>query len=201
MPTCPDCGSIIMEGDPYCPHCGAHLQWDFEDDSNENYSRDELDDIVDSMFIDISQKLLLKSKLRELLAARDCTGLEARLSIDEYVFRFTRQNEYVRTVDELYYNPRDATFSRLFCDCMQFHVHDKLLSHPKFKALLRRTPYEFLECRGGYVTQATNYPHKFYFVDEIDVIVYFRVSANKERFYHLDLEKMQLKNDYHEYEV
>ena len=28
MPTCPDCGSIIMEGDPYCSHCGAHLSWD-----------------------------------------------------------------------------------------------------------------------------------------------------------------------------
>lgn len=27
MPTCPDCGSIIMEGDPYCSHCGAHLSW------------------------------------------------------------------------------------------------------------------------------------------------------------------------------
>lgn len=32
MPTCPDCGSIIMEGDPYCSHCGAHLSW------NEDYS-------------------------------------------------------------------------------------------------------------------------------------------------------------------
>ena len=51
------------------------------------------------------------------------------------------------------------------------------------------------------MTQATNYPHKFYFVDEIDVIVYYKVSANKERFYHLDLDKMQLKDDYHEYEV
>ena len=27
MHTCPDCGTIIMKGDPYCPHCGAHLVW------------------------------------------------------------------------------------------------------------------------------------------------------------------------------
>jgi len=26
MPTCPDCGSIIMEGDPYCSHCGVELK-------------------------------------------------------------------------------------------------------------------------------------------------------------------------------
>lgn len=32
MPTCPHCGSIIMEGDPYCSHCEAILSWD--DDNN-----------------------------------------------------------------------------------------------------------------------------------------------------------------------
>lgn len=33
MATCPDCGEIVMEGDPYCEHCGAHLIWiDDEDD-------------------------------------------------------------------------------------------------------------------------------------------------------------------------
>lgn len=31
MATCPDCGSIIMEGDPYCSHCRAHLNWVFDD--------------------------------------------------------------------------------------------------------------------------------------------------------------------------
>lgn len=34
MATCPDCGSIIMEGDPYCSHCGAHLLWELDDDDD-----------------------------------------------------------------------------------------------------------------------------------------------------------------------
>lgn len=34
MATCPDCESIIMEGDPYCSHCGAHLSWSSEDSYN-----------------------------------------------------------------------------------------------------------------------------------------------------------------------
>lgn len=34
MPTCPDCGSIVMEGDPYCSHCGAHLLWNLDDESD-----------------------------------------------------------------------------------------------------------------------------------------------------------------------
>ena len=53
MHTCPDCGSMIMEGDPYCSHCGAHLSWEGleEDSGNRNYSNDELDDILEPMFI------------------------------------------------------------------------------------------------------------------------------------------------------
>ena len=36
MPTCPNCGSIVMKGDPYCSHCGAHFQWEDSDDEYEN---------------------------------------------------------------------------------------------------------------------------------------------------------------------
>ena len=27
MQTCPNCGTIVMRGDPYCTHCGATLRW------------------------------------------------------------------------------------------------------------------------------------------------------------------------------
>lgn len=26
MPTCPNCGEIVMNGDPYCPNCGSVLR-------------------------------------------------------------------------------------------------------------------------------------------------------------------------------
>lgn len=38
MPTCPNCGTIIMEGDPYCSHCGNHLQWNGNEYSNDTYT-------------------------------------------------------------------------------------------------------------------------------------------------------------------
>ncbi len=31
MPTCPNCGSIIMQGNPYCTHCGTTLSWENDD--------------------------------------------------------------------------------------------------------------------------------------------------------------------------
>ena len=33
-----DCGEIIMGGNPYCPHCGSHLIWDFNNDCGHNSS-------------------------------------------------------------------------------------------------------------------------------------------------------------------
>lgn len=35
MPTCPNCGSVVMEGDPYCSHCGAHFKWSYADEADE----------------------------------------------------------------------------------------------------------------------------------------------------------------------
>ena len=36
MATCPNCGEIVMNGDPYCSNCGATLRWisDEEDEDN-----------------------------------------------------------------------------------------------------------------------------------------------------------------------
>ena len=63
MNTCPDCGSMIMEGDPYCSHCGAHLSWDGpeNDSASQLYRKDDLDDILDSMFITPTQRQILKA--------------------------------------------------------------------------------------------------------------------------------------------
>ena len=38
MSTCPNCGTVIMEGDPYCSHCGSHLQWNGNEYSNDTYT-------------------------------------------------------------------------------------------------------------------------------------------------------------------
>lgn len=38
MPTCPNCGEIVMQGDPYCSHCGTAFRWrEDEDDYFDDY--------------------------------------------------------------------------------------------------------------------------------------------------------------------
>lgn len=57
---------------------------------------------------------------------------------------------------------------------------------------------EFIECRGGYVTDYSMASDEFTFRDEIDVEVFFRVGSSK-RPYQLDLNRMELSKDYFEY--
>ena len=36
MPTCPNCGEIVMNGDPYCSHCGATFRRDDDVDFSDH---------------------------------------------------------------------------------------------------------------------------------------------------------------------
>ena len=36
MPTCPGCGEIVMEGDPYCPNCGEVFDWDDDEEEDDD---------------------------------------------------------------------------------------------------------------------------------------------------------------------
>lgn len=49
MPTCPDCGSIIMQGDPYCSHCGAHLSWQEDSSSVSPPQMPDFNDNIDDL--------------------------------------------------------------------------------------------------------------------------------------------------------
>jgi hypothetical protein len=203
MPYCPNCGETIMNGDPYCSSCGSHLRWDLEPSDrsgDERYGEDGLDDILNSMFISEIQRDLLKIKLQSMLKAKDVTGLLMREGRGEYIFEFTRENQYVKTLDRFFYSPKDQNVMRVFCDSESTHYHDGLLKDQRFKRMVEKTGLELIGCRGGHKVEYEFYPGRFDLADEIDIIVYFRISEHKERLYHLDLDKMELKSP-HDYDV
>ena len=199
MPTCPDCGSIIMEGDPYCPHCGAHLSWSDEDETQYYSNGDDLDDMLSCLFIDNSQKAVLKQKLKEFLKARDVKKLLLRESHGSYIFEFTRQNRYVKTVDECVYDPNYINPTQVFQDVYQNHILDGLEADPKFRRMIDASGMELSHIRGGYVTEYETWPRNFKMLDEIIIRVIF-IVGDKNRVYRLDLENMKLSGDYSEFE-
>ena len=75
MPTCRDCESIIMEGDPYCPYCGAHINWNQNTEENHipekknpqpitKADEKSLTDVLNEACTDTTQKLQLKALIK-----------------------------------------------------------------------------------------------------------------------------------------
>ena len=211
MPTCPDCGSIVMEGDPYCTHCGAHLIWIDDDEENDYYQtsdiRQSIDDKIDSYFrsnyFDPLIRPLLMEKVKEYAGAKDCVDFEVDESNIHYIiFRFTRQNEYVKTVIDFHYDFDYRIHKRIFRDCYVKHYHDALLANPRFKELIKKTGKEFIRCSGGYELDVILAPYDIKLLDEIDISVHFKVGSD-QWIYDLDLDRMELSKDHIEldYEV
>lgn len=131
----------------------------------------------------------MKNKVISFLNAMDCNSLSVHSMYNDYLFVFTRQNEYVMTKDEFLYGPKDDSETRIFADCYSSHYHDGLLENPKFKELIKCTGLEFMGCQGGYVTEFIFWPEEFKMVDKIDVKVYFRLDDKRYRVYSLDFGK------------
>lgn len=159
---------------------------------------EKLDNILDSMSLFLAQKIILKNALVKLLNSKDCTGLEVNNpEYGYYTFVFTRENEYIKTTDEFEYST-EFEFRRTFLDCYTTHNYDRLISNPRFRALLEKTEGEFLRCSGGYETDFSFADDEFSFRDEINVRVIFKVGS-LQRSYDLDLERMELGDKYYEF--
>ena len=56
MPTCPNCGSIVMDGDPYCSHCGAPFKWNHADEpdsgTQDTFASESLYDVAEPYYED-----------------------------------------------------------------------------------------------------------------------------------------------------
>lgn len=148
-----------------------------------------------------SKRVILKNKVISLLKAKDCTGLTVDMSgVGECNFIFTRENRYVKTIDEFYYNVDLKNDQRVFWDCYTSHDYDNLLKSPEFQNLIERTGMEFVRCGGGYVTDYSMADDEFSFRDEIEIKLYLKAGSS-QRIYELDLDRMELSEDYFEYHI
>lgn len=167
--------------------------------SHEKRKTDEekINSFVNSLSISRKFRLNLKNKIISFLNAKDCTGLTVDGGMGEYILIFTRENEYVCTTDEFVLLTEAENSQRVFHDCYSSHNHDKLLKDSRFNAMIKKSGMEFIECAGGYVTDYSRVKDDFTLKDEIRVKVYFKVGS-KERMYILDLDRMELSDDYFE---
>ena len=159
---------------------------------------EKINNLVNSMNISRKFQSNLKNKIMSFLNAKDCTGLTVDGGMGEYVFIFTRENKYVCTTDEFILLTDGEPIDRLFHDCYSSHNHDNLLKDSRFNAMIKKSGMEFIRCGGGYVTDYNRVEDEFSLKDEIRVKVYFKLGS-KERMYILDLDKIELDEDYFEF--
>ena len=206
MNTCPNCGSMVMRGDPYCSHCGAHFNWSDDEEEFEKVEyeyekslQEKMERIWKGQNFDPFDEPILKEKVKEFLSAKDCTDFRIEPRMLGLAFIFTRENEYVRTVDEFIYDFDYQKHERIFTDCRSHHCHDGLVSNPRFTKMIDDTGLEFLECRGGYLVDVRFGPFDMVMLDEIEIYVHLK-SGSSTRIYRLDLDRMELDDDYYEWD-
>ncbi|WP_405295614.1 hypothetical protein [Methanobrevibacter sp.] len=76
MGICPQCGSFVDEGEPYCPYCSYYPSSTSEDDDNsieiggKSYDRDEVEDALRENgydLDDLKRDLIDEDELEDIL--------------------------------------------------------------------------------------------------------------------------------------
>ena len=190
-----------------------YLVWETRDDdsgseSGKNDYRPEmgqpksgeerLDALLKSLPISVFQRVRLKEKLISLLGAKDVTEFTVvEEGFGSCTFVFTRENEYVRAINEFEFYSDLGDLKRIFAECYSRHNYDNLIRSQRFQEMVKRSGMEFVRCSGGYETDYSMADDEFSFSDEINVRTIFK-DGSSERPYRLDLDKMELSKHYYE---
>lgn len=164
MPTCPNCGEIVMNGDPYCPHCGTTFRW-VEEEYEMRYSRGARRPI-EVRLLDISIQAFYRNleKLQEpshiTAGIRNSIDIskvrDARVNIvqpypgGDIDISIIRKNKYFSTTDSIVYDYSSNEIGRYGFRSSFNGLNDA----EWFRSAVRKkesiTGRKFHECAGGY---------------------------------------------------
>lgn len=167
MATCPNCGEIVMEGDPYCSHCGSSLRWNLDDDGRREDDGDSvMYDLFDQMVksdlttderLDLFKNhLFLTDRILEVLkeSIRDTETLYKCRFIMPYTksypvtYIFFRQDAYrdVMIFERCYMEYDPGEFDPDLCEI--HYLYNRLYASEKFKREVARIEGEGLKFTG-----------------------------------------------------
>ena len=209
---CPNCGEIVMNGDPYCSHCGTALRW-INDDNYNATSRIPAPTVrnnipIESFFtclheFDISAATInsIKRDLNVSKAKNTVVNIGQEFPGADLDITFIRENKYFKTVDSIRY--------RQFPNKIEGHHFrsdfTKLKNTDWFKNAIKqkenKTGLEFYDCGGGYDAKWDWHGNNTFELRQgCEVIAHFI----QDKFYYLgfevDFKNHRLKNESKEYE-
>lgn len=196
---CMDCDCVYTIDYNCCIKCGKPLIKPGDGKSPEKIA-EELSDILSNKIWDEFEITKLVNRSLVLMKSNDCRLVEIADSNYGIDFTFEKEHKYFKTRYVCEYVPSSV---RIFEDFGVTHNHDKLLMDDSFKKLIKdtenKTGFTFKECDGGYGFELDEDRFNFIFNDEIRIIVRFNMGDSKTAVYDVDLNNMELSEDYRVY--
>lgn len=157
MATCPNCGEMVMNGDPYCTNCGATLRWYFDDE--DDYEKDSGPDLNKTFEMLVNSNLTTRERFdlfRKYLFLTDYMyeGILESILHEEKLYKCNFVMVYTEPYPPVYiFFRRDLyrdvlIFERCYDEYqatmfdpefMELHYsYDRLFDNPKFKSEVER---------------------------------------------------------------
>ena len=211
MAMCPNCGEMVMNGDPYCTHCGTHLEWERDDygySGGSGSTGNVLIGIPVSSFFSCLNRFSLSANTIDCIK-RDFDVLNVRNAFvnvgQEYPgsdldITFIRKNRYFSTTDSLRYDR--------FSNRIEGHGFRSDFRNLKnvdwFRDAVRRkeseTGFKFYDCGGGYDAKLDWQNCKFELKNGCKVIAHFIENEYYTRGFEVDFKSHGLKSGSEKYE-
>lgn len=211
MAMCPNCGQIIMNGDPYCSHCGTALSWSADDSSSRGglFSEDViLRDIPITSFDMALERLNVSANtVRAIKRDVDITRAgDCRINIvhtyHEYGIKITfiRQNRYFKTTDSIKFDPASNRIMGhyFYSDFTGLRHADWFMSAVRKKEA--ESGLEFYDCGGGYDSRYDWQNGRFELKSGCEVIAHFIEDESYYRGYKVNFNRHGLEYGYERYE-
>lgn len=196
MPTCPNCGEIIMEGDPYCSYCGTHLRWDFNDDSHVGDS--SIESQLNQVYMSPGQRSFLNGELNRFASTKNCIINSIYQDYDDTIkVAIKRENKYFYTMDTVGYD--SFTPGKIVGHGFRSNF-DNLKSTPWFKDLIKQKENQlglkFYDLGGGYDAKYDWINGTFELKDGCEVSVHFIKDEFHYQTYILDFRNHKLSSNF-----
>lgn len=191
---------MVMEGDPYCSHCGATFRWEDDEESYESEQDDDSSDLIRIYHEMVESDLTTDERFdlfKEYLFMPDYMLDEIRETIheEEKLYRCRFIMVYTATYPQVYIFLRQDKFRDciIFDRCYEEYsptrfdpegrefnfIYERLYESPKFQSQLEKLKREGLEL-DGISSSITFYQIKDYmiatFIKNDSTLVYYEID-------------------------
>ena len=163
MPTCPNCGTIVLEGEPYCSHCGTTFVWyDDEEDAFESqegkwhreyltpYDIDFFNELYNSTDLSFGKINEMYEGVIDIQNRFSCKLGDVELIGETLLFKFPIKNEYYDLTLRATCNI-NTSYGFNFFEDIQLGDFSKLYKNQEFRKIVREKEAElglkFKGCR------------------------------------------------------